>query len=111
MRGTKTVTLRLWQRPQVCPVDLDTTRGRQGNASNEVQQGGFSRTAWTFEDRVTPHRQCQGGDVEYLQSVSRTKRKGFFHVLQEHCRWRLFHTTTCMVGSRCNVSLSHQPSI
>ena len=41
MGGAKTVTLRLWEGHQVCPVDLETTRGGQGNASNEVQQGGF----------------------------------------------------------------------
>src|SRR5437016_7344352 len=110
MRGAKTVTLRLWEGQQVCPLDLDTTRGGQGNASNEVQQGGFPRTAGTFEDCVTPHRQRQGGDVEDLQGVSMAEWKRFFHVLQEHCRWRLFHITTYMACGRCDISLSHQPS-
>src|SRR4029453_15592068 len=110
MCSTKTVTLRLWEGPQGCPVDLDMARGGQGNASNEVQQGGFPRTAGTFEDRVTPHWQRQGGDVEYLQGVSMAERKGFFHVLQEHCRWSLFHTTTCKAYGRGDISLSHRPS-
>src|SRR5262245_16055732 len=38
------------------------------------------------------------------------ERKGFFHVLQEHYRWRLFHTTTCKACGWCIISLSHQPS-
>src|SRR5215510_3920825 len=110
MCSAKTVTLRLWEGHEICPLDLDKARGGQGNASNEVQQGGFPRTAGTFEDRMTPHRQCQGGDVEHLQGVSMAEWKGFFHVLQEHCRWRLFHTTTCMACGHCGISLSHQPS-
>src|SRR5712691_12967406 len=39
------------------------------------------------------------------------ERKRFLHVLQEHCRWRLFHTTTCKAGGRFDISLSHQPSV
>ena len=39
------------------------------------------------------------------------ERKGFLHVLQEHCRWRLFHTTTCKAWGRCAICLSHQPSV
>src|SRR5262247_1726304 len=107
MRGAKTVPLRLWERHKICPVDLDATRGRQSNASNEVQQGGFPRTARTFEDRVTPHRQRQGGDVEHLQGVSMAEREGFFHVLQKYCRWGLCHTTTCKACGQRDISLSH----
>src|SRR5215831_1949182 len=110
MGGAKTVTLRLWEGHQVCAVDLDTARGGQGNASDEVQQSGFPRTARTFEDRVTPHWQRQRGDVEHLQGVAMAKRKGFCHVLQEHCRCRLFHTTTRRACSRCGLSRPHRPS-
>src|SRR5262245_4125212 len=111
MRSAKTVTLRLWDGHQVCAVDLDTARGGQGNASNEVQQGGFPRAAGTFEDRVTPCWQRQGGNVEHLQGVAMVEQEGFFYVVQEYCRWSLFHTTTCKAWGRCAIGLSHQPSV